>query len=662
MNFTDVEALPPVAAHLLTLGQTFADVKRHRSAALAYSAVARASGTTRYHQAYALYKAAQQLQFSQQTTDDEYMRDEDRTRSLGYLQKCSMLIRDIPSSFGLSMQVFALIESISTEAKDFKSASKTISAALDTVAAGEDDPDLQLRWWCYFRGRAICNALADTNSVQQAAALATESASLCEQGGDILSAAAFYLVNAQIALGASALRESGLSVNVEPALRCMDQLQNGPPGREFDYLLCKFGAYILENLECLRRGDLRVLRDGLNNLSTSYSHFRQTRKQELTGHWRWLPDHYLSALTYFIFTAASRSNGDMNSALIRATTALTRYGISKDRLSSLTLTHISAPTVPVNATVSFAVALLENAARIRLTQVALDQAAKLIGAASDLAFREDDSRSIIRLAEKGTLPTGTSLNSLLQVRNTSDRDLFIPRSTTFLLIAEYHNLRGRISTARIATSFLDALRATESPSNSTNVSDTWQIAVSYLSLLTGDERRLIATIGGEALPVPETEDSNFSQGFVSSQVLALAWFTVGVYHMRKMDVLESRKAVTNCLDIVNLSPFGNEQLISNASSVLSGLVMPREHVTDEGHDTASTAVELARQFSDPVTFLRAVRQQRKVLHRVSQSQKERLGIDEIVADAFKKYADMTEHVGAVFESCNIDEAGDERST
>lgn len=647
MNFTDVDKLPSVAAYLHTLGQSLSRAQHHRSAALAYASASRASGTTRQHQAYALYKAAQQLYLSVQTTSDDDIHAEDRTRALGYLQKCSMLIRDLPSCFEISVQVFALIENISTFTEDSLSAAKTINVALNTIASGADDPSLQLRWWCYFRGRAIANALASGNSVRQAAVFAAESASMCERSGDSLSAAAFHLVESQVALGASVAGQPDLASDIPTAVQHLDNTSTIPLGREMDYLLCRFGVYMTQCLVCIRQGNLRVLKDELVNLSTAYNRLRHGRKERLEGQWHWWPHHYLSAITYYIMTAVSRSNCDLENALSHSMTALSRLGVTKEQMTTLTLNDIAAPSVPSKATLSFAVALLENAARIQLTRVRLEDAAGLIAAAVKLSFLDESARKLISAVEAEAMSSDVSLDTLLVPDSTTDSTI-VPRCTTFLLIAEYHNLRGRVTTARVATAFLDAVRNIKTHHRRPFcVSDTWHMVISYLSLLTGDERCAIANVGNDLPPVTESEDPSFTPSFISKQVLALAWFTVGVFHTRKTDVLESRKAVTNCLDIVNESPFGNEQLIANASAVLSGLVMARDKGSDEGPKMAVTAVDLANQLADPVAIVRATRQRKKVLHRMSQSLQERQHVDAIATKAFSSYTQLTENIGPI---------------
>lgn len=662
MNFTDVESdsLPPVAAHLFSLAATFSSRQHHRSAALAYASASRASGTTVYQQAVALYLAARHLFYSLRTTSDDDIQAEDRARAVGYLQKCRLLSRDLPSSvaFICTMQSLALVERISTHVKDDLGAAKTINRALNLISSGSENPQTQLLWWSYFRSKAISNALASGNSVQQAALVATESASVCERSRDLMSAAAFHLCQSQIALGASTAGFYNIKPAIKTALKCLSCVDSSTY-HEMDSLLLNFAAQVLQSLTFIRAGDLRSLREQLVHLSKAYNGFHQARKQQQQRSkfhrplWQWWPSHYLTAITYYIMTSVSRSTCEMRNAHVHSITALARIGIREDQLESFTLGDITISGVSPRATLSFAVALLENAARVRMTQVHLKEASVLIGAIVDLTFRDETARSYIRLTECDQLPNDVQLETII---NTDCEEVgLVPRCTAFLLLGEYHNLRSRISAAQIATSFLGAVRLSASKSHECPPSDTLQVVASYISLIEGGDRAELANV----FPVIDYQPSDKLEGiseelhassrnFISAQVHALAWFTSGVFFMRNSDVIESRRALSNCLTIVNRSPFGNDQLIANASAVLSTIIIARERAIQEGVDMAKTAVDLSENLGDIVAMVRAKRQYKKAMNRVSQSQRERQEADQAASDAHEMFLERTSRGGIIF--------------
>lgn len=666
MNFSEANTngLPAVAAHLFEAAKALSHNHHYRPAALVYASASRATGITRYNQALSLYEASAELFKSIQVSRDEIQQEEDKSRSIGYLTKCLILIKDIEIStiiFNITMEIYSLIEKINSFISDDLSCAKSINSALHFISTYNSNDNNKLRWWCYFRSRAISNAISSGNSLQQAADLANESAEVCYRSGDSLSCIGFYLCQCQIILGCSVIGINNLKCNITKCISIFNELTNVPINRNMDYLLLKFSLNLLQSLDFIRHGDLKSLKDNLGYLSKSYNKYRQIIKQkqernenETTG-WSWLPDNYLSAIAYYVMTAVSKSNCDIENSLIHAMTSLSRLGIPEDKLASFTLSDISINSnIKPKATLSLIIALLENAARIRLTQVHLNEAAILIGAAVDLTFRDEISRTYIRLAECEKLPNDINLSHVI-VNGYEDIGI-IPRCTSFTLLAEYHNLRGRVSGARIATSFLDAVRAVviddiPNLNYTIPISDTWQMVISYLSLLTGDDRSTLASQSSTGNNLVGSSSSGMinENDFVSTQVYALAWFTVGVYHMRKTDILESRKAISMCLDIVNQSPLGNDQIIGNASAVLSSLVITRE-VNTQGLDMAITAVDLARNIGDIVGFVRATRQQKKVVYRLSESQEQRDNIEHIANNAFAQYTERTKGVGQIFSA------------
>lgn len=659
MNLLEADGAPRICYRLFQLGDTLSVQKRHRYAALAFSAASRLTGTTSRLQAYALYKAARQLYESIKHTPDDSVKSEDTARAISYLQKCSLLLRQDRAAFDMHMQIFALLEHIYTHTLNHHAAAKTINTALYTVPKDAETTPHRLRWWCYFRARAVANSLVKDSTVDQACTIAVQSAQQCERLSDFQSAAAFHLIQCQISLGSSGTNQRSIAPNLAEAHDNLDRFPPVENGRVYiDDLILQFAYRFLQSLALIREGDVHNLKNSvLSHLSKCYNRLRAARKEnDVPSVWRWLPYHYLSAMTFYITTTVSRGFGDNSKALLHAVTALARLGIKENDVTQFTLDKVQMDGVSRRGTLSLVVALLETAARLRLTEVCLEEAAPLIAATIDLTFQDEASRVRIRNAEAG-LPLDIALSTVLNLDVNAVG--LIPRCTALLLLAEYHNLRGKVSGARVATDLLHAVRlsivhraanARQGPPVD-RVTDTWQMAVSYLSLLTGDKRSeiAIATCDDADLAMcTDGDDNHFSSGFVSTQVNAMAHFTNGVYYMRATDVLESKRALRNCIDLVHGNTGGNEQLLSNAMTVLSGQILTREHISDEAAKMTSSAVILARTLNDPVSLVRATRQHKKLADRLHFSPEDRQEADKTANDSLQALMAAQKQAGLVF--------------
>lgn len=645
-----IEGAPQIALYLLRLGEFLADQKNHRYSALIYSSASRAPGTTDEFQSFSLFRAARQLFYSVKRTQDNAIRREDQTRALSYLRKASLLLREKHHAFDLSMHIYSLIESIYTFLEDFDSAAKAIDSALEAISTASQETSLQLRWFCYFRSRAILNSLVDGNSIENASMLAHKTAEQCQLYHDYLSATAFYLAQAQISLGAFSAGHPEMASDLTAAANCLQQIERINDSEIADIALIRFVHTILQCFQYIRIANLRDVNQlAQTDLTRSYNKLRQTQKDGLASKWQWLPQQYLSALTFFVTTASNRSLSNLDDAIVHAMTALARMSIAEDRVTAFTLDDICQQGVSRRGTLALAVTLLENAARLRLTELNLESAATFIAASVDLTFPDEKSRAIIRRAESGAEVDYDQLSKILC--SNPETVYIVLRSTSLVLMAEYHNLRGLVSSAEISTRLLHAVKsiADRIPQGQIVPSpDNWHLAVARLSILTGTRRADIAHEGREGHFVLEGEDETFTYPFMSKHVLAHAWFTIGVYHIRATQVLDARNAVQKCLTISGAVPHGHDQLIANASVVLSGLILTHQKVSEDARAMLDAATELARKLRDDVTMFRTLRQRRKLIHRVSKSSEQHKLIDEEYAQQHRHLVERQSLVGHIF--------------
>lgn len=191
----------------------------------------------------------------------------------------------------------------------------------------------------------------------------------------------------------------------------------------------------------------------------------------------------------------------------------------------------------------------------------------------------------------------TNFHAYLQPRCNSIG--LVPRYNELLLMEEFQDPRSKVSAARVTTVLLHSVRNAISSmstaplkgavlaqqparavmAGSEFVTNTWQVAVSYLSMLKGNKRYGIFNVGMPSVALLPTEaegDSMFEAGFVSRPLLSMAYFTIGVYYMCTTYVLQSGRALRNFLRVVH-GTFSclSEQVIANATKVLNGLALTR---------------------------------------------------------------------------------------
>ena len=352
-----------------------------------------------------------------------------------------------------------------------------------------------------------------------------------------------------------------------------------------------------------------------------------------TAQWQWLPYHIISSFVYFLLSFVSRSQHDAQRSHVHARNALIRLGLHVETLPALPPLLASDATIaagynlPGRGVRALAVALLENACRLQLTRLDFAAVVPLLGAASRIAFRSKRARDALARAEAGVVgepdggktPQETVQDVLLGCDDGNGNspheqgaDIFA-RVSVLLLLAEYHALRGRVKGARIATEFLHAIRLlpnTDMPALPVGWrSDAWQMAVSYLSLLTGDPRNELTSVIAKreeeegdrnGAGTDEGDADAFALKFVSQHVLATAWFSTGACAMRNAEVKLSKRALSHSIGVIGNLEVGREQIDANTNSVLSGLTMTHENIARDAAESIERSLKQAQAINDPV--------------------------------------------------------------
>lgn len=328
------------------------------------------------------------------------------------------------------------------------------------------------------------------------------------------------------------------------------------------------------------------------------------------------PFQMLSALTCHIIIATSTMDEDKRNSNY-SLTALGKLGIQPDHISSFRAASLRVAGVPPKTAALMATALFEAAARIRLTSVELSEAAPLISAAMKTAFEDEQSRNEIKRIENGH---AASFDKILPPD--LPVSLVVSRCAALLLAAEFYFLRGKLSSATISREFLDVVLSSsrfKDRDGNEVISDTWQIAQSLYSLLSGGLRpgSIVQEIPTETDAIEAARRSGVDTRFANKRVLGMAWFAIAVYQMRNHDVLDSEKALRVVLSNVEDIAGDHDQVVANVKAIMSGLTLNRGTIAHETRDMIISAINMSKFNNDSVTLSRALRQQRKWLSRVS---------------------------------------------
>lgn len=618
-----MDGTPALALQLLHLAKNLELQLCPRGAALAFASAASAPAVSPNVQAFALYKASLCLYASSQRAASPEKREDDRVRALQYLQKCSLLIRSQTWQFDSRMQVYALFENIYTAAGDQLSAAKTINAALGLLTKSDEDDSLLLRWWVYFRGRVVSNALATGQSISQAMVSASQSADQLTRSGDLLSGTAFYLASCQIALSMTSPTQE-VRTDFDKAHKNLGAIRARSPVERCDITTLHLYYLILQCFACIKVGNVEEAgATVLPHLETIYNKYMHIQRSNPRGFWKWLSPTVISALMNMVVAITRRGQNDPQ-ALQFAMKAAERIGVPLKDLTAIHQSYFPIPDLSRPAVDALRVAILENAARICLVEVDFQKARPFVVAAAQILFSERTTWSLMHQVEQNCeVDLSQVLSPVLPPY------LLTLRTAVFLLLAEYHSLRGRTSTAQTATIFLRAIQNVSTAMlremGEVWLSDSWQQAISYLSLLTGVARNS-DSLSNEATPSAsraQNGDHLRVKNFVNKQVLAVANFAAGVVHMRSPNVIESRNTLSRAYEIVKGGHGRNRQVIANILGVYSGLGMVHHEITEEEANMTMQAIQVAQEINDYATLARTWKQRRKLVYRTNADHSER---------------------------------------
>lgn len=599
-----MEGTSSVAQHLLQLATNLSLSENNRAAALAYSTAARTPGVSPRVQAYALYQSALHLQRATEVHPEPPTVASDRNRAVAQLRKCSILVRKQPASWNILLQLTALLERIYTSSSDHLGAARAINDGLAMITR-HSDRHVVLRWWVYFRGRAIRNALATGNSHTTAAKLAEGSAIECSRSGDGLSAAAFHLTNIQVLL----CNRGDLSFDFEKPASCLKNVEQGER-QQLDVLMLSAGMHVLHTLSYLRSGKPGTARQhAIDHLLRAYENLRNAHKPNHSGYWHWFTARVLSAITNHCVTMVGRLDRPQR-ARTASSVALKRIGLLRNgAVSAEDICRACGITQP--AARALGVSLLDSAARLHLANLDLPTAAKHIAEAARFAFEDSGDLQILRRCERQETDLRGLLSPNLPLR------LLTIRACVMLLFAEYHCLRGMMSGAQAAKRFVSAILSVPHEVWG-QIGELWntdilQSSLSHMSLLTGEERQ-------NGIPGISVEQRSIlsRESFNSLQCYGIALFTMGIFYMRKNMVIESLGALNGALRISLDKSSLNEQLAANTLAIRCAPALAHQTVSSSPFQDIEDAMAMAKELDDPVLTTRVIRQKRKLVHRANQ--------------------------------------------
>lgn len=635
-----MEGVPEVVSYLVQLANALANQRLFKHAACAYASAANESRMSPALQAFCLYKTALHF-FLHASSAHHPSAAEDLSRAVQLLHKCNILIRNQPDMFDIRMQIAALLERIHTTNSNALSAAKVINSGLQAIARSQENRADLMKWWLYFRGRAITNAIASGNSVQHAANIAAETAQQCLQYGDSLAAAAFFLAQIHVALANTSPRLS-IIPEFERAQQCLGMVAPASPVQRSDVILLSASFQILSALAHFRVGNVAEVGSKIMiRLQESYANLRTLAAADtLRGTWRWLNLEVIAALAFHILSVVRRSNNDVDS---RSSThpsrlgiiGLGKLGVTVKMLPRLTRRDINVPGLSRKAAKMLCIALLEGIARTYLAEGDLEYASTFVSAATKLTFSQRSLRKLIQQAEE---EVKVDLSPILEV-SVPHMEL-LQRSAVLLLLSEYHILRADLAGARIATHLLQAIKnlpaRMQSDSGEAWITDTWQQAASHLSLLIGTQRNATPFEVNKLDSSSTTayQDDITSADYTNQQILAMALFTNGIYHLRKPAIIEAQRALDASINILKNVEATNQQAVANVLAVYSGVGMLQLSITRRDCNMTLEATKLARAINDPITLVRTRRQRSKLVRRAGMSNEERMKAEKLVIEAF----------------------------
>lgn len=559
---------------LFEYGAHMGNAGKYRAAALAFSTAALGtSGAAPTLQADSYFLSAYYLIEHATKNPDSLEYEDDLLRARAIIQKALMHVKGLHDKFTRSMRLLTLLERLSSLKGDSNDADKACMQAMKEMRQAASEGAAIWDWWVYFRTRQLKYA----RSPGDAANLAESAANISVRRGDHASAAAFYLCLAQIHVTEPGYAYPGpASTAIEKATKLLTNI----PEHELPASApLRIARILLAGSSLLRVGHTTQVREELataasNALLVLDRPVRTYQNSPNSVSWVWLPVPVMSALLQHLLACSFRTVDDGATAWVCAERALTAVGIRSGSYGerSAMLMHSITP----RAERALHVALLESAARVRLSNIDLKQARPLVAAAVQLSkLMEDQS---------------------------FDRT----HASALLLASEYYSLTGQKVNAVTATRYLDRIENSQCARDvdgkvtdcvTSGLGDILALARTHRALLTGSARKA---------PTPHDV-------VVGSQVRAAAKFADGVYHMRNSQLVDAKNCIAKVNELVGEGVAANQQLICNALTIHAGLFLLYQDVPDKAIQPASDAVEIATHANDLVNKVRALRQRYKLL-------------------------------------------------
>lgn len=451
-------------------------------------------------------------------------------------------------------------------------------------------------------------------ALRNGAQIATECANHMGKHTRYIDAAAFALARCQLLLAAPVPDYAGIEAGLRVARMSLERAE----WRKF-----KADVFLLDAMRCLLRA-LLVVRKGLfaDEATVSKMKAASTRVCESenntneVGTWHWATPQIIAALTSHVVAAVHRCKEGKQAARALADNALRKAGVRVKDDNEVIVASWRDRRLSRTAWDAMMVLLLESSARQRMIALEMGSAAAFISAAVRVAFDGYEPQNLLFRVEGGE-----RLNLRILLKGDLHPNQLKVKSCVLLLIAEYHNLLGRVSHAHVAQLCLRTVLSTSNlqPSGTEYVSDAWQKALSLVSLLTGEQRasNITSTVftGNRSERPDQPPDVDIRFG--NMHILSMAWFTIGVYNMRKGDVIESRTAMQRALGALGPKVDRKEQVIANCLAVNSGLSLNNGQIDGDVENTLKEAAKCAKALDDPVTLSRALRQLKKLESRRS---------------------------------------------
>lgn len=614
-----MEGTPVVALHFLKTAVAFAATD-HRRAAFYFFNAAKYPGVSPVVRARALLEAAGHIHaITQEPSSKGDLSHRYYRLAVQWLITADGLLHNNLNKFDIHMKVLALLEDLQTKLSDYPNSLRTIRSAFNVITNTRDvDRGHLVKWWVYFRCRVIDNTVAGHNTADKALQRADLTAKECVKLGLTLPAQAFRLAYCQVSLSLpvvpGVLDVRSILTSVQGELR---QLSARASGQDTDIATMHFCCVILQTFACIREGQVTLAKQSLiGSLKSAYGDLRKLLKVRHVSTWQWMPHKLMQAFTLYAIAAVVgvRQGDKSHDPWLYHSAALGQLGIDPQTIEGVKPREFVRSQVATGALNGKIIPILERAARYKLRSLDFGSASGLVSLAVTMAFDNDTSLqelAKIELQQPGDerliMPDGLRVSQVMQ------------RSAALLLLAEYHQLRGRISGAHVATQLMKVISSIparyKDHSEKDLVTDSWQMAMSHLTLLEGKCRPTNIATEMTSQQIDVTLDARFG----NRHALAAAWVTIGVFHMRNNDVMECRRVLNIACRLLRDGTGANEQLELSAVTSFLSMDMTAPEIRDEVWERLRGAIQLAQLIDDPVAMVRLRRQSKKLVSRMGLS-------------------------------------------